>query len=75
MTVHADLQRAIAMAEAAKGAYLLFATDSEDEKAKKVFSDMAEDMKRHVLILESRMEYLKKHNKLIGGDDTESEKN
>lgn len=61
MTVYSDLQRAIAMAEALRGSYLLFATDTEEEKAQKVFTDMAEDMKRHVLILESRKEYLQQN--------------
>lgn len=65
MTVHSDLQRAIAMAEASKGQYLLFATDSEDEKATTVFQDMAADMERHVKILESRRDYLEQHNNLI----------
>lgn len=64
MTVHNDLERAIAMASAAKGNYLLFATESEDQKATEVFKQMAEDMDRHVTILESRMNYLGQHNPL-----------
>ncbi|MFZ5816636.1 MAG: DUF1657 domain-containing protein [Bacillota bacterium] len=64
MTVQTDLQRAIAMAEAAKGNYLLFATDSEDQKATQVFRQMAEDMQRHVTILESRLNYLSQNNPL-----------
>ncbi|HEY8347323.1 MAG TPA: DUF1657 domain-containing protein [Symbiobacteriaceae bacterium] len=64
MTVVNDLERAIAMAEAIRGNYLLFAIETKEEKAKKVFKEMAEDMKRHVLILESRKEYLEKHNPL-----------
>lgn len=74
MTVQRDLERAIAMAEAARGNYLLFASDSEDEKAQQVFTDMAEDMKRHVMILESRQEYLEKHNALNARDDQEGGK-
>jgi rubrerythrin len=69
MTVRTDMERAIAMAEAAKGGYLLFATQSEDETAHQVFSDMAEDMKRHVMILESRRDYLDQHNKLNQAGD------
>jgi rubrerythrin len=64
MTVRADLERAMAMAESAKGNYLLFAVESDDEKAKQVFTEMAEDMKRHAAILASRQEYLNQHNKL-----------
>lgn len=64
MTVLRDLERAIAMAEAARGNYLLFATETEEEKAKKVFTDMAEDMRRHVMILESRKQYLEQQNPL-----------
>jgi len=64
MTVRGDLEKAIAMAEASKGSYLLFATDSEDEKAKGVFQDMAEDMERHVTILKSRQQYLDQYNQL-----------
>ena len=64
MTVRSDLDRAIAMAEAAKGNYLLFASDSQDEMAQEVFTDMAEDMERHAMILRSRIEYLDEHNQL-----------
>lgn len=64
MTVYNDLERAIAIAEAARGNYLLFATDTEEEKARKVFTDMAEDMRRHVMILESRKQYLEQQNPL-----------
>lgn len=67
MTVHNDLERAIAMAEAAKGSYMLFSTESEDGQATKVFSEMAEDMQRHVTILESRRDYLNEHNQLNAG--------
>lgn len=68
MTVKGDLERSIAMAEAAKGSYLLFATESEDKTATKVFKDMADDMERHVKILKSRVEYLQQHNHLNNGD-------
>ena len=65
MTVHGDLERAIAMAQAARGNYLLFAAQSEDEKAHQVFKQMAEDMERHVMILESRLQYLEQYNTLV----------
>ena len=64
MTVVREIEKAIAMAEASKGNYLLFASDSEDQQATRVFRDMAQDMERHVQILESRKEYLTKHNTL-----------
>lgn len=68
MTVRQDLEHSIAVAEAARGSYLLFATESEDQKAKQVFGDMAEDMQRHVKILESRRDYLDQHNQLNGAN-------
>jgi rubrerythrin len=76
MTVHGDLDRAIAMAEASKGNYLLFAVDSEDETARQVFQDMADDMERHVGILRSRQEYLEQYNPLNGenGDEESGKK-
>ncbi|HYG57321.1 MAG TPA: DUF1657 domain-containing protein [Symbiobacteriaceae bacterium] len=78
MTVRSDLERSIAMAEANKGSYLLFATESEDEKAKTVFQDMAEDMERHVQILKSRVDYLDQNGGGGGGGgngDQKKEKN
>lgn len=74
MTVHNDIERALAMAEAAKGNYLLFAIDSEDDKAEQVFKEMAEDMERHVKILESRLDYLSQHNPLNGGGGEKKKK-
>jgi len=71
MTVYNDLERAIAMAEAAKGSYMLFSTESEDGQATKVFKEMAQDMQRHVTVLESRLEYLNEHNKLNAGGGIE----
>ncbi|HWI64102.1 MAG TPA: DUF1657 domain-containing protein [Symbiobacteriaceae bacterium] len=73
MTVYANLERALAMAEASKGSYLLFATDSEDDKAKQVFQDMASDMERHSKILQSRIDYLEQNNQLNAGQDDDEE--
>ncbi len=61
------------MAEASKGSYLLFATESEDQKASDVFKDMAEDMERHVKILESRRDYLGQHNQLYQDQDQDQD--
>lgn len=77
MTVRQDLDKQIAMAEASKGNYLLFAVDSEDEKARQVFQDMASDMERHVTILKSRADYLDQYNPLNaddGDDDAQDKK-
>lgn len=73
MTIRQDLDKQIAMAEASKGSYLLFAVGSEDETARQVFSDMAEDMERHVKILKSRVDYLDQYNQLNASDDDESD--
>ncbi len=61
------------MAEAARGSYLLFAAESEDETARKVFHDMAEDMRRHVKILESRRDYLNQYNPLNAGRNNQKQ--
>lgn len=74
MTVRKDLERSIAMAAVAKGNYLLFATDSEDDTVTSVFRDMADDMERHVQILESRRDYLDKHNQLNNKNTEEKSK-
>lgn len=58
MTVRSEIERAKAIAEAAKGNYLLFSEQTEDRKAREVFQEMAEDMERHSAILTSRLDYL-----------------
>ncbi len=73
MTVRQDLDKQIAMAEASKGNYLLFAVGSEDDTARQVFTDMASDMERHVKILKSRMDYLDQYNQLNGDDDNQGD--
>jgi len=73
MTVYANLERALAMVEASKGNYLLFATDSEDDKARQVFQDMASDMERHAKILQSRIDYLEQNNQL-NADESDGQK-
>lgn len=66
MTVQGELQRAMAIAEAAKGNYLLFAAQTEDQKAQQIYTEMAEDMDRHAQILQSRMDFLEQ--KYGGGE-------
>lgn len=58
MTVQREIERAKAIAEAARGNYLLFSEQTEEKKARAVYREMAEDMERHTRILESRLEYL-----------------
>jgi rubrerythrin len=54
MTVKKDLEKAIAAAEAAKGAYATFATATDDQGAKTMFEQMSQDMDRHISQLYSR---------------------
>lgn len=58
MTVRSEIERAKAIAEAARGNYLLFAEQTAERKAKTVFREMADDMERHTKILTSRLDYL-----------------
>lgn len=55
MTVQKDLQKAVAAAESAKGTYATFAQSTDDNTAKQMFSDMAQDMDRHISQLNSRL--------------------
>lgn len=55
MTVKSDLEKARAAAEAAKGTYAAFSTSTDDQGAKTMFEQMAQDMDRHVAQLNSRL--------------------
>jgi bacterioferritin (cytochrome b1) len=55
MTVQKDLQKAVAAAEAARGAYATFAQSTEDNTAKQMFEQMSQDMDRHIDQLNSRL--------------------
>lgn len=62
MTVQSDLQKAIAAAEAQKGTYAMFAESTDDQMAKAMFRQMAEDMDNHVKQLQGRLNYLNQVN-------------
>lgn len=55
MTVKSDLEKAVAAAESAKGAYASFAQATEDQGAKQMFEQMSIDMDRHVAQINSRL--------------------
>lgn len=55
MTVQKDLQKALAAAESAKGAYASFASATDDQSAKNMFQQMSQDMDRHIAQLNSRL--------------------
>ncbi len=62
MTVQSDLEKAVAAAKAQMGMYAQFETSVKDAAAKKMFNEMAQDMKRHVESLTTRLSYLEKNN-------------
>jgi rubrerythrin len=64
LTVISDLKKAIAAAESAKGSYATFAESTEDQMAKAMFEQMAQDMDSHILQLSSRLSYLSENNPL-----------
>ncbi|MGE5598720.1 MAG: rubrerythrin family protein [Bacteroidota bacterium] len=62
MTVQSDLEKAVADAEAQMGIYAQFEAAVKEPEAKKMFNEMAQDMKRHVESLTTRLSYLEKNN-------------
>lgn len=55
MTVQKDLQKAVAAAESAKGTYSTFSQSTDDQTAKQMFTQMTQDMDRHISQLNSRL--------------------
>ena len=55
MTVQKDLQKAVAAAESAKGTYATFSQSTDDQTAKQMFTQMTQDMDRHISQLNSRL--------------------
>ena len=55
MTVKKDLEKAVAAAEAAKGTYAAFAAATDDAGAQTMFTQMSQDMDRHIAQLNSRI--------------------
>lgn len=67
MTVQSDFKKAIAAAESAKGDYATFAEATDDEAAKVMFEQMAQDMDSHIMQLTGRLNYLTKSNPMNQG--------
>lgn len=67
MTVVSDLKKAIAAAESAKGSYATFAESTEDQMAKSMFLQLAQDMDNHIQQLSSRLSYLSSSNPMNQG--------
>ena len=55
MTVQKDLQKAVAAAESAKGTYATFGQSTDDQTAKQMFTQMSQDMDRHISQINSRL--------------------
>jgi len=55
MTVQKDLQKAVAAAESAKGTYSSFSQSTDDQSAKQMFTQMSQDMDRHISQINSRL--------------------
>lgn len=55
MTVQKDLEKALAAAESAKGAYATFALSTDDSSAEQMFQQMSQDMDQHVSNIEDRL--------------------
>ncbi len=55
MTVQKDLQKAVAAAESAKGTYSTFSQSTDNQSAKQMFTQMTQDMDRHISQLNSRL--------------------
>lgn len=64
MTVKSDLEKAVAAAKAAQGTYATFASSTDDPVAKQMFQQMERDMKRHVELLNGRLDYVNMNNSL-----------
>ncbi len=64
MTVQQDLQKAIASAKSSGGTYAMMSASTQDQSAKQMYTQMAQDVERHEKILQSRLDYLNQHNQL-----------
>jgi rubrerythrin len=58
LTVKSDLQKALASAKSAEGSYSMFAESTDDQTAKQMFQQMANDSGRHVQMIQNRLDYL-----------------
>lgn len=64
MTIQQDIQKAIAAAQLALGAYATFAESTQDQSAKQMYEDMKKDMHKHIAMLNSRLGYWEENNTL-----------
>ena len=55
MTVQSDLQKAVAAAQSAKGTYATFEQSTDDQTAKQMFTQMSQDMDRHISQINGRL--------------------
>jgi rubrerythrin len=62
MTVQSDLKKAAASAQSLLGSYATFAESTDDQSAKQMFNSLAQDMKKHVNTINSRLNYLESNN-------------
>jgi len=62
MTVQQDLQKAVAQCQSLLGTYQVCASSTQDQMAKKMFQELAQDMQRHIDHLNNRLSYLEKNN-------------
>ncbi|HHU69878.1 MAG TPA: DUF1657 domain-containing protein [Thermoanaerobacterales bacterium] len=64
MTVQSDLKKALASAKSALGSFSTFSESTQDQTAKEMFEQMAQDMERHIELLNSRLTYIEENNPL-----------
>lgn len=62
MTVQTDIQKNVAQAQSLLGSYSMAASSTQDQMAKKMYQELAQDMQRHVDSLNARLSYLEKNN-------------
>lgn len=62
MTIQSDLQKNVAQAQSLLGSYSMAASSTQDQMAKKMYQELAQDMQRHIDSLNSRLSYLEKNN-------------
>jgi len=65
MTVQSDLQKTVAGAKTLLGSYEMFASSTQDQAAKTMFKELAQDMQRHIDSLNNRLSYLEKNNPMF----------
>jgi bacterioferritin (cytochrome b1) len=64
VTVQSDLNKAVGYCESLAGTYTLMAASTEDKVAKQMFNEMKGELKKHILYLNNRLDYLNLNNEL-----------